>query len=77
MFNKKDRLYWALKIAATGNIIDSAIYQDIDVERLVEKEINLLKAKCPIVADSMGVCVGDYVLKSNKHTEGFEADGSN
>jgi hypothetical protein len=29
----------------------------------------LLKAKCPIVADRLGVCVGDYVLKSNKHGE--------
>lgn len=32
LLNKEKKLYWALKIAATGNIIDSAIYKDINIE---------------------------------------------
>ena len=38
--NEKDNsLYWALKIAATGNIIDSAIYSNMDVEHSIENEL--------------------------------------
>lgn len=48
LFNKKDRLYWALKIAATGNIIDSAIYNDIDIESQVVKELDKEFAACDI-----------------------------
>ncbi len=38
--NKQDKLYAALKIAATGNIIDSAVYSNIDIENCIEKELN-------------------------------------
>lgn len=38
--NKQDKLYAALKIAATGNIIDSAIHSNIDIENCIEKELN-------------------------------------
>lgn len=48
LFNKKERLYWALKIAATGNIIDSAIYSDIDIESQVGEELNKEFAVCDI-----------------------------
>lgn len=39
LFKKAERLYWALKIAATGNIIDSAINNDINIEESVMKEL--------------------------------------
>lgn len=77
LFNKKDRLYWALKIAATGNIIDSAIYHDIDVESRVEKELGKEFAVCHtdrfekllkncktllVIGDNAGETVFDRVL---------------
>jgi damage-control phosphatase, subfamily I len=34
-----NELYWALKIAATGNNIDSAIYSNINIEQCIEKEL--------------------------------------
>ena len=48
LFKKTDRLYWVLKIAATGNIIDSAIYNDIDIEECVEKELEKEFSFCDI-----------------------------
>jgi damage-control phosphatase, subfamily I len=36
----EDKITSALKISATGNIIDSAIYSDMDIEACVEKELN-------------------------------------
>ncbi|KNY29463.1 damage-control phosphatase ARMT1 family protein [Pseudobacteroides cellulosolvens] len=77
LFKTKDRLYWALKIAATGNIIDSAIYNDIDVESRVGKELDREFAVCDIdrfekllkncktlliIADNAGETVFDRVL---------------
>lgn len=34
-----NELYWALKIASTGNNIDSAIYSNINIEQCIEKEL--------------------------------------
>jgi len=48
LFKKADRLYWVLKIAATGNIIDSAIYNDINIEECVEKELEKEFSICDI-----------------------------
>lgn len=45
---KNDKLYWALKIAATGNIIDSAIYNNIDVKSCVKNEIEKKFSICNI-----------------------------
>ena len=36
---KQNGLYWALKIAATGNIIDSAIYNTENLQNCIEKEL--------------------------------------
>jgi len=36
---KADRLHWALKTAATGNIIDKAVYADIDVAGILDQEL--------------------------------------
>lgn len=45
---KSDSLYWALKIAATGNIIDSAIYNNIDVKCCVKNELEKNFSICDI-----------------------------
>lgn len=48
LFKKAERLYWALKIAATGNIIDSAIYNDINIEESVIKELEKEFTVCDV-----------------------------
>lgn len=45
---KNNSLYWALKIAATGNNIDSAIYQNIDINRCVDQELKKDFGKCDL-----------------------------
>ncbi|HHU12840.1 MAG TPA: DUF89 family protein [Clostridiaceae bacterium] len=45
---KQDKLYWALKIAATGNILDSAICQNVDIEAGLETELNKAFSVCDI-----------------------------
>ena len=37
--NKQGKLYWALKTAATGNIIDSAIYNSLNFTDCLENEL--------------------------------------
>lgn len=37
--SQQDRLYWAIKTAATGNILDSAIYSGYDIEKNIDEEI--------------------------------------
>ena len=78
--NKNDSLYWALKIAATGNVIDSAIYNNIDVEKSTELELEKEFAICDIesfnqelkqaetiliIGDNSGETVFDKVLIEN------------
>lgn len=80
-----DRLYWALKIAATGNVIDYAIDIDIDIEESVKKEIEKEFTICDIdklekkmknakniliLGDNAGETVFDKVLI--EELEGFE-----
>lgn len=77
LFDKKDRLYWALKVSTTGNIIDSAIYSDIDIEGMLKKELcrefaicdlnrfSRLLEKCNkllIIGDNAGETVFDRVF---------------
>lgn len=74
---KNNELYWALKIAATGNIIDSAISNNIDIKGSVEKEIEKAFGICDIkdfeqklketkmiliIGDNSGETVFDKVL---------------
>jgi len=33
---EQDPLYWALKVAATGNVLDSGIYYDYGIENVLE-----------------------------------------
>ncbi len=44
----KDTLYRALKISATGNNIDSAIYDSLDFEHIVENELKTDFSICDI-----------------------------
>ncbi|MDD3169264.1 MAG: ARMT1-like domain-containing protein [Eubacteriales bacterium] len=75
----QNSLYWALKIAATGNIIDSAIYQNLDLQGCIEEElskefkicdIQIFKEeittarKILIIGDNAGETVFDKVLLS-------------
>jgi len=77
LFKKQNRLYRALKVAATGNIIDSALYSDLNIEDSVEKELekdfticdleifeNQLKSakNILIIGDNAGETVFDRVL---------------
>lgn len=77
IYEQEDRLYWALKAAATGNIIDAAISTDIDISNVVENELRkefvaadlehfrdrLAEAKnLLIIADNAGETVFDRVL---------------
>lgn len=74
---KENSLYWALKTAATGNIIDAALYSDVDVAGCFEKELEkefsicdidifaekLTKAKrLLIIGDNAGETVFDRIL---------------
>ncbi len=47
---KQNELYGALKIAATGNIIDSAIYSDMNIESNIEIELAKEFSICDISA---------------------------
>lgn len=47
--NEQDRLYWALKAAATGNVLDSAICSGYDIEKSLESELEKPFAICSVV----------------------------
>ncbi|PKM51685.1 MAG: hypothetical protein CVV02_05290 [Firmicutes bacterium HGW-Firmicutes-7] len=75
--HKNNSLYWAMKIAATGNNMDSAIYHNIDVDVYIEKELEkefavsdfeLFEKKLKtakrilVLGDNMGETIFDKVL---------------
>jgi uncharacterized protein with ATP-grasp and redox domains len=75
--DKQDRLYWALKVAATGNVLDSSISSNWDFEAVVEAELNKRFSVCDmqaleqrlkesksllIIGDNAGETVFDSVL---------------
>ena len=75
--NKGNSLYWALKIAATGNIIDSAIYNNLNIEDCIDIELEKEFKICDIeifedklrtagslliIGDNAGETVFDKVL---------------
>jgi uncharacterized protein with ATP-grasp and redox domains len=74
---KQNSLYWALKIAATGNIIDSAIYGAANFEHRIQEELEKEFELCDIerfeaklktaktiliIGDNSGETVFDRVL---------------
>ncbi len=80
LIDNKNELYWALKIAATGNNIDAAIDQNIDVKKCVASELERKFAKCDldilqdklktaanilVIGDNSGETVFDKVLIEN------------
>ncbi|EOD01055.1 damage-control phosphatase ARMT1 family protein [Caldisalinibacter kiritimatiensis] len=77
LHKKEDRIYWALKISAVGNVMDAAIYKNIDIKKAVENELDeefnichikelkerLKEAKSIlIIGDNSGETVFDKVL---------------
>lgn len=48
--SKDQKLYWALKIAATGNNIDAAVYKDINLIKCIEVELEKSFSICDIEA---------------------------
>jgi uncharacterized protein with ATP-grasp and redox domains len=46
--NEQNRLFWALKAAAVGNVLDSAIHAGCDIEKSVESELKKPFAVCDI-----------------------------
>jgi uncharacterized protein with ATP-grasp and redox domains len=77
---KQNELYWALKIAATGNIIDSAVNNNLNLEECLENELekkfsicdlDVLKNKLKtaksllIIGDNAGETVFDCILAKN------------
>ena len=75
--DKKDRIYWALKVAATGNVLDSAINSGYALEKIVNEELRKPFAICDIqvfeqqlktakslliIGDNAGETVFDCVL---------------
>lgn len=48
--SKDQKLYWALKIAATGNNIDAAVYKDINLINCIEAELEKSFSICDIEA---------------------------
>lgn len=77
LVEQKDQLYWAIKIAATGNIIDAAVNNIQDLRHEVEKELNKGFAVCDrnqfereleraenllIIGDNAGETVFDRLL---------------
>lgn len=77
MKNKENDLYWALKVAATGNNIDAAIYKNVDMKNCVENElkkdfsicdIDVMKKKIEnatnilIIGDNSGETIFDKVM---------------
>ena len=80
LISKEYSLYWALKIAATGNNIDAAVYKDINLVKCVERElekdfsvcdIEILERKLEkasnilIIGDNTGETIFDKVMIEN------------
>lgn len=75
--NRENSLYWAVKIAATGNHIDAALYSNVNIENCIVKElekefsicdIEILERKLEtalnilIIGDNTGETVFDKVM---------------
>jgi uncharacterized protein with ATP-grasp and redox domains len=66
--SKKDnKLYWALKIAATGNIIDLGVYSEVDIEESIIEEL----------AKEFAVCNINKFEKELKHAKNILIIGDN
>lgn len=74
---QKDKLYWALKISAIGNVLDYGVYSQVELEKDIEKELKKDFALCDlkdfkkllerakkilIIGDNAGETVFDKIL---------------
>jgi uncharacterized protein with ATP-grasp and redox domains len=74
---KQDRLYWALKIAATGNVLDFAVNTGANIEESMDRELQKAFAICDapmleqqlktaksilVIGDNTGETVFDCIL---------------
>jgi len=74
---QKDKLYWALKISAIGNVLDYGVYSQVELEKDIEKELKKDFALCNlkdfkellerakkilIIGDNAGETVFDKIL---------------
>ena len=74
---KRDRVRWALKVAATGNVLDSALGMGSNIEQSIERELNKPFSVCDtrhfekqlkkagrllIIGDNAGETVFDRVM---------------
>jgi len=62
MAEKDHSLYWALKTSAVGNIIDKAIYKEVDLEGRLEEELLQEFAHCDLEAFSEKIKTAKRVL---------------
>ncbi len=75
--SKREHIHWALKVAATGNVLDSAVNSDIDIKECIKTELQmpfkiydgqifekqLAKARSIlIIGDNAGETVFDRIL---------------
>jgi uncharacterized protein with ATP-grasp and redox domains len=62
-----DKLLTAIRIVIAGNVIDFGVSRNFDIEEEIDDEKQpiffLLKAKCWVIANDIGVNEGDIVLK--------------
>ena len=80
MKSQKDKMYWALKVSATGNNIDAAIIQNLNVRKCVQNELRkefsfsdleLFQEKIKdaktilIIGDNAGETIFDKILIEN------------
>ncbi len=47
---QQDRLYWALKISAVGNVMDYGVYSNVNLKDILEKELMQNFAMCDLQA---------------------------
>ncbi|NLW56856.1 MAG: DUF89 family protein [Firmicutes bacterium] len=84
---KQDQLYWALKIAVTGNTIDAAVSNEIEIKEQVEMELEKEFALCDLapfaeelrsakqlllIGDNAGETVFDRILVEKLAANGLE-----
>ncbi len=84
---QQDQLYWALKIAVTGNSIDAAVSNKIEIKEQIEAELTKELALCDLesfaeelrqakrlllIGDNAGETVFDRILLEKLAADGLE-----
>ena len=66
--SKDDRIYWALKLSATGNNLDSAVYGEQNVKECVERELEKPFSICHIQAFKEKLAAAERILVVGDNT---------